>query len=139
MLSKNKNLPFDSFHSCQWLARCTYPQDTLSFLQTQTTCRKKTSCGGKRTKTVSRKKTIIPKKPWQKSTSSNSQPWHCWVLYLRFEVLTMWLANEALRRVKGSDVALLAASEPLWAAVASMMLLGDALRLRRFSQIFWGR
>ena len=40
----------------------------------------------------------------------------------------MWLANEALRRVKGSDVALLAASEPLWAAVASMMLLGDALR-----------
>ena len=51
----------------------------------------------------------------------------------------MWLANEALRRVKGSDVALLAASEPLWAAVASMMLLGDALRLRRFSQIFGGR
>lgn len=46
----------------------------------------------------------------------------------------MWLANEALRRVKGSDVALLAASEPLWAAVASMMLLGDALR--RFPDFF---
>lgn len=43
-------------------------------------------------------------------------------------VLTMWLANEALRRVKGSDVALLAASEPLWAAVASMMLLGDVMQ-----------
>lgn len=41
------------------------------------------------------------------------------------EVLTMWLANEALRRVKGSDVALLAASEPLWAAVAAMIFLGD--------------
>lgn len=46
------------------------------------------------------------------------------------EVLTMWLANEALRRVKGSDVALLAASEPLWAAVAAMLFLGDAGRLR---------
>ena len=42
------------------------------------------------------------------------------------EVLTMWLANEALRRVKGSDVALLAASEPLWAAVAAVIFLGDA-------------
>ena len=39
----------------------------------------------------------------------------------------MWLANEALRRVKGSDVALIAASEPLWAAVAAMALLGDVL------------
>ena len=72
---QNKNLPFDSFHSCQWLVRCTYPQDTLSFLQTQTTCRKKTSCGGKRTKHLFfcvKEKTIIPKKLWQKSTSSNS-------------------------------------------------------------------
>mmetsp|Transcript_22239 Transcript_22239/g.51455 ORF Transcript_22239/g.51455 Transcript_22239/m.51455 type:complete len:439 (-) Transcript_22239:97-1413(-) len=43
-------------------------------------------------------------------------------------VLTMWLANEALRRVKGSDVALIAASEPLWAAVAGMALLGDVLQ-----------
>mmetsp|Transcript_61448 Transcript_61448/g.143816 ORF Transcript_61448/g.143816 Transcript_61448/m.143816 type:complete len:435 (+) Transcript_61448:50-1354(+) len=43
-------------------------------------------------------------------------------------VLTMWLANEALRRVKGSDVALIAASEPLWAAVAAMALLGDVLQ-----------
>ena len=43
----------------------------------------------------------------------------------------MWLANEALRRVKGSDVALLAASEPLWAAVAAMIFLGDA-RASRF-------
>ena len=40
----------------------------------------------------------------------------------------MWLANEALRRVKGSDVALIAASEPLWAAVAAMALLGDVLQ-----------
>lgn len=43
-------------------------------------------------------------------------------------VLTMWLANEALRRVKGSDVALLAASEPLWAAVAAMIFLGDVMQ-----------
>lgn len=43
-------------------------------------------------------------------------------------VLTMWLANEALRRVKGSDVALLAASEPLWAAVAAMLFLGDVMQ-----------
>ena len=43
----------------------------------------------------------------------------------------MWLANEALRRVKGSDVALLAASEPLWAAVASMLFLGDAGETQR--------
>ncbi|CAE7341633.1 mco [Symbiodinium pilosum] len=43
-------------------------------------------------------------------------------------VLTMWLANEALRRVKGSDVALIAASEPLWAAVAAMAVLGDVLQ-----------
>ena len=49
----------------------------------------------------------------------------------------MWLANEALRRVKGSDVALLAASEPLWAAVASMMLLGDAPS--SFSNFFLGK
>lgn len=43
-------------------------------------------------------------------------------------VLTMWLANEALRRVKGSDVALLAASEPLWAAVAAAIFLGDVMQ-----------
>ena len=49
------------------------------------------------------------------------------------KVLTMWLANEALRRVKGSDVALIAASEPLWAAVAAMAVLGDAPRLPCFS------
>ena len=41
----------------------------------------------------------------------------------------MWLANEALRRVKGSDVALLAASEPLWAAVAAAIFLGDVCDL----------
>lgn len=139
MLSKNKNLPFGSFHSCQWLVRCTYPQDTLSFLQTQTTCRKKTSCGGKRKKNrlffCVKEKTIIPKKPWQKIyIFQQSTVALLGVQSLRFEVLTMWLANEALRRVKGSDVALLAASEPLWAAVASMMLLGDALR--RFCRFF---
>ena len=39
----------------------------------------------------------------------------------------MWLANEALRRVKGADVALIAASEPLWAALAGIAFLGDAL------------
>ncbi|CAJ1457950.1 unnamed protein product [Effrenium voratum] len=42
-------------------------------------------------------------------------------------VLTMWLANEALRRVKGADVALIAASEPLWAALAGIAFLGDVL------------
>lgn len=83
MLGNNKNLPFDSFHSSQWLVRCTYPQDTLSFLQTQTTCRKKTSCGGKRKKNrlffLCQGKKQSSLRSLGKNLHLPTVLWHCWV------------------------------------------------------------
>lgn len=39
--------------------------------------------------------------------------------------LTVWLSNEALRKVSASELAVLLSTEPIWAAAFSAMLLGE--------------
>lgn len=44
-------------------------------------------------------------------------------------VITMLLANKAVQMIKVSEVSLIAASEPLWAALAAMLYLGEVFTL----------